>query len=309
VGTGASLIPAGLRLESFHNDINLVAAVQEATRLNLPPTTAFKWDKNLVLDLNSHYINYSLSKPYQCEAYVNVYTQPAGTAKQEMFATLLVNPDIPIPNNGNEITHVRPEFQFGADSLYIWGLMGHTHKYGTGYKVWKRLSNGQKGELIYDASCPMGIPGCPSPYYDYQHIPLRYWEPLLPLKWGNGLVHEAKWVNDGPNSVNFGPTSDDEMMVLIAFYTENPVVFTDTDNPEAAQNSLTIAPNPVQNEVLITLEDNTSIRQIQVFDLAGKVMYQAFDTQSNTHQLSIQDWPAGIYFIAADGYQGKLIKQ
>ena len=79
-GTGANSIPAGLRLNADHSQINLVAAVQEETELRLPDKTAFKWDKNIVLDLNSHYINYSLTKSYQCEAYVNVYTQTPGTA-------------------------------------------------------------------------------------------------------------------------------------------------------------------------------------------------------------------------------------
>ena len=74
---------------------------------------------------------------------------------QEMHTELLINYDIPIPNNSNTITHtqhVNPNF----GEIYVWGLMGHTHQYGTGYKVYERLPGGQQGELIYDASCPLG---------------------------------------------------------------------------------------------------------------------------------------------------------
>ena len=43
----ANTIAAGLRLNAYHNNINLVAAVQEATDLRLPDRTAFKWEKEI----------------------------------------------------------------------------------------------------------------------------------------------------------------------------------------------------------------------------------------------------------------------
>lgn len=305
-GTGANSIPAGLRLDANHSQINLVAAVQEATSLELPDKTAFKWDKNRVLDLNSHYINYSLTKPYQCEAYVNVYTQAPGTAEQEMFATLLVNDNIPIPNNSDLITYSQSAYQFGADSIYLWGLMGHTHKYGKGYKAWKRLPNGQKGEQIYDASCPQGIPGCPTPWYDYQHIPLRYWEPLLPVKWGNGIIHEAQWVNDGPNSVNFGPTSDDEMMVLIAFYTEQPVTI-GTHDVETSEEDLKISPNPATDAFYISIPGGTSIRKLSLYNVAGQEVLSRQNLSGDFIEIETTGLKAGLYFLDADGRKGKVV--
>lgn len=307
--SSANVIPHGLRLNSYHNDINLVAAVQEKTDLRLPQGTAFHWDKNLVLDLNSHCINYLLTRPYQCETYINVYTQPTGTAQQEMHATLLVNTNIPILNNGNAITHTKPEFQFGADSIYVWGLMGHTHKYGTGYKVWKRLPNGQKGEMIYDASCPLGIPGCPAPYFDYQHIPLRYWEPkLMPIKWSNGIIHEATWVNDGPVALNFGPTSDDEMMVLIAFYTENQVTV-GAETPVSPNNrtGLLVSPNPATERVRIDVPGDGVVRLLRVFDVGGREVLRRSDIPSSPVELELTGLPPGLYWINADGYTGKVV--
>ncbi|MDO8368524.1 MAG: T9SS type A sorting domain-containing protein [Saprospiraceae bacterium] len=307
-GSGAATIPAGLRLAANHSQINLVAAVQEATDLRLPGKTAFKWNKNIVLDLNSHYINYSLSQPYQCEAYINIYTQAPGTAPQEMFATLLVNSNIPIPNSGDLVTHTRPEFQFGADSIYIWGLMGHTHKYGRGYKVWKRLINGQKGDLIYDASCPMGVPGCPTPWYDYQHIPIRYWEPSLPIKWSNGIIHEAQWINDGPVPVNFGPTSEDEMMVLIAFYTEQPItVGTDEPGPQLLEKQILVSPNPSNGNVTFTLpEGSEGVRTFRLFNPTGQEVLRRNDLSGQSFDLDLSRLSPGVYFFDADGRRGKL---
>ena len=307
-GNGDAAIPHGLRTASNHSEINLVAAVQEQTDLKLPATTAFKWDNNIVLDLNSHYINYSAAFPYQCEAYLNVYTQTPGTAEQEMFATLLVNPFIPIPNNGNLITHTKSEFQSGADSIYVWGLMGHTHKYGRSYKVWKRQPNGQKGEMIYDGSCPFGTPGCLTQYFDYRHIPLRYWEPLLPVKWSNGVVHEASWVNEGPTAVNFGPTSDDEMMVLIAFYTLNPLtVGTGEPGTESKDRQILVTPNPARGSASFVLPHATAVRQFRMFDLTGREVLRKEDIPGNTFEADLSGLAPGIYLYEADGMTGKLV--
>jgi hypothetical protein len=307
---GANLVQHGLRTNANHSDIGLVAAVQEATDLQLPNETAFRWDQQLILDLNSHYINYSLSKVYQAEAYINVYTQPIGTAEQEMFATLLVNPNIPIPNNGNTITHTKAEFQAGAGNIHVWGLMGHTHGYGTGYKVWKRLANGQKGELIYDAACPEGIPGCGAPQFDYQHIPIRYWEPSLPVNWSQGIIHEASWVNDGPVAVNFGPTSDDEMMVLIAFYTLNPITV-GTEGPSSSSplpDRLRLWPNPASDGLYLELPEQ-GIRQLQVFDAAGRRVLHQTDLSGPAHRIDLSGWAPGIYFVQADGKWGRMVKK
>ncbi len=307
-GSGAAAAPAGLRLNANFSAVSLIAAVQAATDLRLPNKTAFKWNKNIVFDLNSHYINYSVSKPYQCEAYVNVYTQTPGTAEQEMFATLLVNDNIPIPNTGNLIAYSKPEYQPGADSIYVWGLMGHTHKYGHGYKVWKRQPNGTKGELIYDASCPGGISGCPTPWYDYKHIPLRYWEPLLPVKWGNGIIHEAEWLNDGPAPVAFGPTSDDEMMVLIAFYTQHPITV-GTNDPEVhlAENQIRVSPNPGNGLVQFTLPEGVNgVRSFRLFNLTGQEVMNRKDLNGSSFEVDMSSLATGIYFFDADGRRGKL---
>lgn len=307
--TPGSNVPDGLRLDANHTDISLVAAVQEALELRLPQTTAFKWNKNVVLDFNSHYINYSLNRAFQCEAYVNVYTQTPGTAAQEMFATLLVRPNIPIANNGNLVSYSQPVFQSGADSIYVWGLMGHTHKYGAGYKVWYRKPNGQKGEQIYDASCPMGIPGCPSPYFDYRHIPIRYWEPLLPIKWGEGIIHEAQWVNDGPKSVNFGPTSDDEMMVLIAFYTLEPVAVATGEPGEAPVDPVLVTPNPAEERVIVQLPGQHHIRRFQLFDGTGRLLQTRHAIAGNTVEVEVSELASGVYFFNADGRAGRIVVQ
>lgn len=303
--SNATNIPAGLRLDANHSNISLVSAVQEKTDLRLPNRTAYKWPKDRVLDLNSHYINYSANHVYKAEAYINVYTQPTGTAKQEMFATLVPNTNISIPNNNQTTTIESPFFYFGK--VYVWGLMGHTHKFGTGYKVFKRLPNGAKGELMYDASCPSGVPGCSSPFFDYQHIPMRYFQPLTPVDLSIGFIHQASWRNNGDRVLTFGPTSDDEMMVMIALYTTDTVGLSSVKNINQLDGVM-IYPNPVREKIELKLPPSVSRIKVSIFDVLGRVaLNKQIDVIGQKAEISIHsetNLKRGIYIIKIEDQIG-----
>lgn len=313
----ANNVPHGLRTEALHQDIGLFAAVQEATDLDLPEGTAFTWADNLVLDFNSHYINYSAGQVYQSEAYINVYTQPVGTAAQEMQASLLANTDIFIPNNGDMVSYTQT-INYNLGEVYLWGVMGHTHKYGEGYKVYKRV-NGQQGDLIYDASCAQGIPGCVSPFFDYQHIPMRYFEPLKPVQmnFANGLIHEASWINNGPTPLTFGPTSDDEMMVLILMYTLDSagVVIADAGElPRPSPVSVSVQPNPLSDGALFAFSEPVENAAFRLFDAAGSLRAAVDGIQGREWYFERGGLPDGIYFYdlkeeSGVRARGKLILQ
>ncbi|MEL7220542.1 MAG: T9SS type A sorting domain-containing protein [Bacteroidota bacterium] len=303
---GDQVIEDGLRLESFHDQIGLVAAVQEATDLKLPEGTAFRWAEDLVLDLNSHYINYSASLVHQAEVYINVYTQDMNTAAQEMHTELIVNPNIYIPNNENTVVETGIiSANFGE--IYLWGLMGHTHQYGKSYKVWRREAF-QQEELIYDAACPQGEPGCFSPYFDYQHIPFRYFEPLEPIEmnFSNGLIHEASWVNDGPSPVWFGPTGDDEMMVLVMMFTLDSagVVVVNTEEVVPQVDVLEVAPQPAQDWVQITSPDFIKNGTLKLLDMTGRLVVEQ-SVNGLRFTLERDQWPAGMYMYQLSDENGK----
>lgn len=309
----ADFLPAGLRLNPDHSAISLVTAVQEATDLRLPATTAFMWEDDMVLDLNSHYINYSASMVYQAEAYINVYTKPAGTAEHEMKTELIVRDWIPIDNNGNTVSYSQVVSDNSFGEIYIWGIMGHTHKYGTSYTAHTRV-NGQQDELIYDASCAEGIPGCVSPFFDYQHIPIRYFEPLMPLDMtgNNGLVHRASWINDGPTPVNFGPTSDDEMMVMVLMYTEDEVDFPSSNNEITNEPALDIYPNPMNEIALLRLPENGNGFSFQLYDVLGQEVRHVPAVSGKELLIERNELQSGMYvYVVMDDagtrYTGKLI--
>lgn len=309
---GDNAIPPGLRLNADHSNIGLVAAIQEPTDLRLPQGTAFVWDNQLVLDLNSHYINYSATANYQAEVYINVYTQPAGTAAQEMHTQLISNFDIYIPNNGNP-TSYNQHITYNLGEIYLWGVMGHTHQYGTGYKVYERLPGGQQGDLIYDAACTQGIPGCISPFFDYQHIPMRYFEPLHPVTMGSpyGLIHQASWINDGPSPVAFGPTSEDEMMVMVLMYTEDITGVVSTEEVADKQPQSHVFPNPATGVATFKWPGNEGRQQVQLLDSNGQLVLES-SGNGNLHTVDISSLPAGLYFYRMTndkgvGQAGKLV--
>lgn len=306
---GDNNIPAGFRLEPDHSDISLVAAVQEATDLKLPEGTAFKWDNDIVLDLNSHYINYSATSTYQAEAYINIYTQPIGTAVQEMQTELIVKGWIPIPNNGDMITHtqhVNPNW----GELFIWGLMGHTHKYGQGYQVYKRGFGGSEEELVYDASCPQGLPDCASPFYDYRHIPFTLYEPLMPITFSSskGIIHKANYINDGPTAVNFGPTSDDEMMVLVMMFTTDTTGLTTTGTHQIDQpfGTIEVFPNPMQDKTTIQLPTDLGTINFQLYDAMGRVVKTISGIRETQIELFRADLAKGMYMFRIEDEKGRF---
>jgi Secretion system C-terminal sorting domain len=314
---GGATIPAGLRLDPNHSNVGLSAAVQEPTDLKLPAKTAFKWEAGRVLDLNSHYINYDATRVYKAEAYVNVYTQPVGTARQEMRSLLIANQNINIPANNQTVTTESPLVLGAVGQIYTWGVMGHTHKYGTGYKVFKRLANGTKGEILYDAACSGGVPGCAAPSFDYRHIPMRYYQPFLPIMLNPGFIHQASWRNYGNTAVTFGPTSNDEMMVLIVMYLTDTtgIPTAAVDLPMIAQE-VTVAPNPMLDKTTLTWHAVVSGRcRLRLFDLNGREVQapqsflggESVDIQRNT-------LATGVYIYALESEsgqrkQGKLVIQ
>ena len=305
---GDAGIPEGYRLDPDHNDISLVAAVQEAQDLRLPAKTAFRWRKDMVLDLNSHYINYSATNTLQAEVYVNIYTQPTGIAAQQMETALIIKDWIPIPNDGDMVTHTQ-HVTDNVGEVFVWGLMGHTHKYGQGYEVYKRLPGGQQGELIYDASCPRGIPGCPSPFFDYRHIPMLLFEPLLPITFNasNGIIHKASWINDGPAPVNFGPTSNDEMMVLVMMYTQDTVgLATNTLELFNPLDEISVFPNPMQDKTSVVLPLDIGAVDFRLYNAMGKEVQSREGITANSFEISRKDLPKGMYIFRIEDETGRI---
>lgn len=305
----ATNVKPGLRGEQEHDAIGFVATVAESQDIILPAKTAFFWGKDDVLELNPHYINYSAEQPYQAEVYINVYTSPKGTAAQEMRSTLVPNFAIFIPNDGDEVTFTRPVI-FNTE-LFVWQLGGHTHRYGKDYKIWKRNPNGTKGEMIYDGECPNGIPDCNVPYFDYQHIPNRIFDQLLPVDFSKGLIHEATYVNDGPSSVSWGPTSEDEMMLFAMMFVQDTTglggtVATSARDYIDVSQQIMVSPNPLTDIAQVYLPLDFGNTHFRLFDALGREVQRMNNISTQTFSIQKGDLPKGIYMYQIENERGEI---
>lgn len=287
----------------------LVSANQYAFNLVLPENTAYFWDANTVLDLNSHYLNYSLGKSEACEAYLNIYTQPSGTAIQEMIPVLLSDDSFLIPNDGVEYTHDSPAYDNSADpedEIFMWGMSSHTHNNASDFDIYARNADGTKGEQLFDASCGAteGIPGCLDEIYDYRHPPIRYWPTMKSIKPKYGIISETSWINNEAYPLSFGLTSFDEMQVTFYFYVNDTAGLNlpvGINNVLVADDAIKIFPNPATDIIYINSDINLSGAIIYIADLTGKILEQqlpeSINNGSNYYQLGVAGLPAGIYLI------------
>jgi len=312
----------GLRFDNAHTESLIVTANQYPDSMILPDNTAFIWEENTVLDLNSHYINYPPPKPLGAEVYLNVYTDDSGTAAQEMNTIISPNYDIVIPNDGNEHTFRDPVSIPANDTFHVWATASHTHQWGTDFDLYNRKLDGTKGEHVYDASCPNGIPGCSNPNYDYQHPPIREWDyPFYPLHLQSGAIQEATWVNNGPDTVRWGPTSEDEMMVAAIWYV-NDLEGIDTTATQIAKEPKTdvtkgfsVYPNPSSGRFNITyrLKEEANVR-IQLYDMFGKKVREIVQNQprsKGTHNLEFTDrrLSSGVYYLNLNVNEQKMVRK
>jgi len=287
----ASDVPYGLSADIDFGNKEMVVAYGGTQDVYLPEGTAFKWEQDAVIDLNPHIVNYSTAILAN-DAYINVYTQAAGTAVQEMKTDLIVYPLIFIPGDGELHTFEANTNFFGGPNgtIHIWNIASHTHKLGQAYKIWLRNTNGSKGPHIYDATKYNGIPECENIAYDYQHPPRRVFSPFLEIDMDDGFIHEASYLNcAGCGNVGWGNTVNDEMMLFGISYVESiegvsmpqeSLCFADEitgiethSAPSVVPNTLMAkaTPNPFfqQTNLQITSPVNTNC-QIAIFDVQGK---------------------------------------
>ncbi len=301
----------GLRHKNAHYHTDFVAAYGQSDSLKLPAGTGWRWGANTILDLNTHYVNYDNSKVLKCETFVNIYTQTYGTAVHEMKSQLIPYVFLIIPNNGQTMTFTHNIFDTAAsavnDDMFIWAMSSHTHQWGKSFEVNTRDINGQIDTKIYDAERLHGVPGGQYIGYDYQHPPTRYWYyPFMPVKKNEGLISVATFNNTGGQTVYWGPTSDDEMMITGIMFIEDTTglgIVSGINHVQKGREILHLYPNPSTGMVNIALPPGEKPAQIRIVDLMGReVMNEALRSK----QLNLQYLSAGTFIVTLRSDNGTV---
>jgi len=138
---------------------------------------------------------------------------------------------------------------------------------------------GSKGEQIYEGFYNFGYTFNQG-YFDYEHPPIRTFDPLLPIDMGlgGGIVHEAKFINNEADTLGWGDTTDDEMMLLFVHFTTEALT-TDVEDAVETPTKLGVFPNPVSAQTTISyeLKDRAQVA-LQVFDVLGKKVSEIVNT-------------------------------
>ncbi len=279
--------------------------------IETPQGTALIWDSNTVLNLSYHILNYSDSI-IACEVHYNIFTRPLQTGTVPMLSypvrydgkpvyeggwevgNLIVPPNDPGDSTTLTITQYNnPD----SDFWHIWSIQAHTHRLGKDYNVWLRNPNGSKGELIYDGTYDYdqhfdkGV-------YDWEHPPLRTFNPMQPADMSAGLIHEATFYNDTPDTVGFGLRTTDEMYVTYIFYAKSPSPVGILPDKVFNDANVRIYPNPVHQQAFIRIHPDMTLNhaEFRMYDLMGKEVLAERNIADGKFTVDFAQLPNGSYF-------------
>ena len=317
-------MPNGLRevnvTNVFPDQTTYLVTFTRSDSLNLPEGTAYRWPTNTVLDLNYHIINYSQDSIFAAEAYANIYTQPVGTAVREMYSRIVVPSNnqaarfLIVPYGPDTVTFAEPDYSNTNDTINIWMLTSHTHARGTDFDIYKRNANGTKGEQLYEGFYNETYEFYEG-YYDWSHPPIRYFDPMVPLKAQEGIIFEGKFCNYGAFGispfVNFGLTTQDEMFIYFVQYTKGGYLWNNVGLDEQLAEKGSLYPNPCSKILQADYELENLEGSIVCYDIMGRnyLLPSEKVNKANT-RLDISTLPKGLYFVKdLEGINHKFIKE
>jgi len=306
------------------SDTKMIAGWAYSQSFELPEGTAYTWDINEVLKFNYHILNYSDAAVLPAEIYINVYTQPVGTASHEMHSEFhLYSPfNLIIPPGEHEFVWDYDNFDEASnnDTVHVWALGAHTHQYGTDFDIY-RQDGGVLGEQVYegfynlDYTANIGA-------YNYSEPAFRIFEPpFLSLKANDGLHIEALYNNTSSSTIFFGLTTQDEMFGLFIQYLtgdisdllEMPIdtMEVDTMEMDTTNTSLfsqiipqqwSLYPNPSKDFVNLDLKDINEPVDLVVYNTLGELVYTE-KVAPNTlgHRIDLTTFTSGVYFVEIKG--------
>ena len=109
--------------------------------------------------------------------------------------------------------------------------------------------------------------------------------------------------------------TDPNVNFTISEWTEYPMnysnglgTFLATETPEIPSFEFSIYPNPVSNTINVKGENVNKISQLQIYDIAGKLILEQEKPFRYINSLDVSQLAPGVYIIKLDGVSSKFIK-
>lgn len=189
----------------------------ESGSLALNPGLAFFYDNNTVLDLNVHAVNHH-ANILPVEIYLNIYFDNNGQAgNTELKSKLVNNAAIFLPpNNATTLSHI----DNSSTGIYVWALSSVARSRCVDFLMYQQ-SAGVQGDLLYNGKIDYQT-GVNTGMYDWQNPPVFFAQDsgiFIPsqIKW------QATYDNNTNNTITFGFTAANEMMMATMLYTDQQV--------------------------------------------------------------------------------------
>ena len=186
-----------------------------------------------------------------------------------------------IPANGQVVTFSERVYNsWSPEMQYIWLLASHTHSRGIDYDMYEANPDGTRGTQIYEGFYNADYTFNQG-FYDWAHPPVRIFEPSYPINSEYGIIHEAKFLNTTGETIYYGLTTEDEMMIFYAQYTLAPILITgNEENHDIHTIPLSLNPNPVNERgtLYFKLENRFNV-VVEVYDVLGHKAFTIFHEQ------------------------------
>jgi hypothetical protein len=270
----------GIRPESESSHSSVLDGIGTGPNLweyDLPQNSAYFWEQSTVLDLNLHFQNGMADTVLAADLYINVYTQPLGTASKYMLIRNYPVMSIVIPPDNQEHEFVEIANDTNETNYWmVWQLYGHTHEWGTDYDIFKRNADGGMGTQEYESwySYEQGFNvgyhryGVDATFHYYPDNALLQVDPRL------GWIHRARYKNNTQDTIKWGLTSAEEMMVMGFQYLPGDTLGalpTGIGKSHEGDWRVQVFPNPASNQLHInySLLKQSNVT-VEMTDLLGK---------------------------------------
>lgn len=297
----------GLRPEAQSSHADVLDGIGTGPNMweyDLPAGTAYYWAQNTVLDLNLHIRNPNPDTVMGYDLYMNMYTQPIGTASDFMLIRNYPVFSIAIPPDNIEHEFVEVANDTNETRYWkVWQLYGHTHKYGTDYDIFLRNPDGTMGTQEYES------------WYSYEQgfnvgyhrfgvdATFRYYDDFLTVDPRLGWIHRARYRNYTSDTIFWGLTSEEEMMVMGFQYIYGDLL-SGIDSPDNNPLKVSVFPNPASDMISLNyILPNTSDLKVELINVLGEkstLMNQKNKTAGNyLDEIELPaEYAAGIYLIS-----------